>query len=316
MGVTIRDMLIQPDTGAAGHRRRMAGTRPGSPPRLLLMLFGDYWLEPSQGLPSAALVTLLSDFGVNSAAARAALSRMVKRELLVSTRIGRNTYYHASARGKAILRAAIGRIAEFGSSHDDWSGEWSVVAFSISENRRSLRAGARNRLGWLGFAPLYDDVWVCPHDRHEDAIRELAALGVIATPLQSTVAQSGSPIRLPQSAWDLEQIAQRYHAFLDRTAHVRTLLKQRRVRPEEAIVHRTRLLEDWLDLSSRDPDLPAVLLPLDWPRAIARDVFHETHEALGGLATERVRRVVAAIDEDLAASVELRTTADWTRPIA
>jgi len=224
-GVTIGGMLIQPDTRAAMHRGRMAGTRPGSPPRLLLMLFGDYWLEPSEGLPSAALVTLLSDFGVNDAAARAALSRMVKRELLVSSRTGRNTYYRASARGKAILRAAIQRIAEFGSNHDDWSGAWSVVAFNIPENSRSLRAGARNRLGWLGFAPLYDDVWVCPHDRHEDAVRELATLGVIATPLQSTVAASGSPIRLPQSAWDLDQIAQRYHDFLDRTADIRTLLK-------------------------------------------------------------------------------------------
>jgi phenylacetic acid degradation operon negative regulatory protein len=280
------------------------------------MLFGDYWLEPSEGLPSAALVTLLSDFGVNDAAVRVALSRMVKRDLLVSTRTGRNTYYHASARGKAILRAAMWRIAEFGSSHDDWSGEWSVVAFTIPENSRSLRAGARKRLGWLGFAPLYDGVWVCPHDRHEDAVRELATLGVTATPLQSTVAESGLPIRLPQTAWDLDQIAQRYHDFLDRTADVRTLLKERRVRPEEAIVHRTRLLEDWLDLSSRDPDLPAVLLPPDWPRAIARDVFLETHQALGGLATARVRRVVAAIDDELAASVELRTTADWIRPVA
>jgi phenylacetic acid degradation operon negative regulatory protein len=294
----------------------MAGTRPGSPPRLLLMLFGDYWLEPSEGLPSAALVTLLSDFGVNDAAVRVALSRMVKRDLLVSTRTGRNTYYHASARGKAILRAAMWRIAEFGSSHDDWSGEWSVVAFTIPQNSRSLRAGARKRLGWLGFAPLYDGVWVCPHDRHEDAVRELATLGVTATPLQSTVAESGLPIRLPQTAWDLDQIAQRYHDFLDRTADVRTLLKERRVRPEEAIVHRTRLLEDWLDLSSRDPDLPAVLPPPDWPRAIARDVFLETHQALGGLATERVRRVVAAIDDELAASVEFRTTADWMRPVA
>jgi phenylacetic acid degradation operon negative regulatory protein len=280
------------------------------------MLFGDYWLESSQGLPSAALVTLLADFGVNAAAARAALSRMVKRELLESTRTGRNTYYHASLRGKAILRAAIWRIAEFGTSHDDWSGEWSVVAFTIPDNRRSLRAGARNRLEWLGFAPLYDDVWVCPHDRHEDAVRELAMLGVIATPLQATIAASGSPIRLPQDAWDLDQIAQRYHDFLARTADVRTLLKERRVRPEAAIVHRTRLLEDWLDLSSRDPDLPAVLLPPDWPRTRARDVFLETHQALGGLATERVRRVVAAIDDELAASVEFRTTADWMRPVA
>lgn len=154
--------------------RRMAGTRPGSPPSLLLMLFGDYWLEPDEGLPSAALVSLLADFDVNDAAARAALSRMVKRDLLASTRVGRNTYYRATPRAKAILRAASHRIMEFGSSHEDWRGEWSLVAFSIPENSRSVRAAARRRLEWLGFAPLYDEVWVCPHDRHEDAVRDLA----------------------------------------------------------------------------------------------------------------------------------------------
>ena len=105
-------------------RGRMAGTRPGSPSSLLLMLFGDYWLAPSDGLPSATLVSLLADFGVNDAAARAALSRMVKRDLLESTRSGRNTFYRVTPRGRAILVATSRRIVEFGSAHDDWSGEW------------------------------------------------------------------------------------------------------------------------------------------------------------------------------------------------
>ena len=60
------------------------------------MLFGDYWLESSGGFPSAALVNLLGDFGVNDAAARAALSRMVKRGLLLSTKSGRTTSYRTS----------------------------------------------------------------------------------------------------------------------------------------------------------------------------------------------------------------------------
>ena len=294
----------------------MAGTRPGSPPNLLLMLFGDYWMEPSEGLPSAALVTLLADFGVNDAAARAALSRMVKRDLLVSTRAGRNTYYRATPRAKAILRATSRRIVEFGTSHEAWTGAWSIVAFSIPENGRSLRAAARNRLAWLGFAPLYDEVWVCPHDRHQDAVRELATLGVVATPLQATVSQSDSPIRLPQNAWNLSELAVRYHEFLDRMAEVRSLLDHGRMQPEEAVVHRTRLLEEWLDLSARDPDLPEVLLPSDWPRARARDGFLEIHHALGGLATERVRRLVAAADDDLAELVETRTAADWLGTVA
>ena len=295
-------------------RGRMAGTRPGSPSSLLLMLFGDYWLASSDGLPSATLVSLLADFGVNDAAARAALSRMVKRDLLQSTRVGRNTFYRPTARARAILGAAASRIVEFGSAHDDWSGAWSVVAFTIPENSRALRAGARNRLGWLGFAPLYDDVWICPHDRHEDAVREFAALGVVATPLQATVAQSGVPIRLPQNAWDLESLAELYHDFLERAEEVRTLLTAGRMRSEEALVHRTRLLEEWLELSSRDPDLPATLLPADWPRTRARDAFLTIHQDLGALATSRVRALVATIDDALAAQVERRTTADWIRP--
>ena len=300
---------VHSDRGRA--RGRMAGTRPGSPSSLLLMLFGDYWLAPAEGLPSATLVSLLSDFGVNDAAARAALSRMVKRELLQSTRSGRNTFYRPTPRARAILIATSRRIVEFGSAHDDWSGEWSVVAFAIPENSRALRAGARNRLGWLGFAPLYDDVWICPHDRHEDAVRELAALGVVATPLQATVAESVVPIRLPQNAWNLESLAELYHDFLERAGEVRALLSADRLQPQEAFVHRTRLLEEWLELSSRDPDLPETLLPADWPRARARDAFLAIHQDLGELATSRVRALVSTIDDGLAAQVERRTTADW-----
>jgi len=306
-------MSLKPVDGVAPALGRMAGTRPGSPPSILLMLFGDYWMEPSEGLPSAALVTLLADFGVNDAAARAALSRMVKRDLLSSSRTGRNTSYSATPRTKSILRSASHRIVEFGSGHESWSGEWSVVAFTIPEYSRSLRVAARNRLEWLGFAPLYDELWVCPHDRHEEAVRELSALGVEATPLQATVAASSAPIRLPQSAWDLEQLSAMYEHFLERTRAIHDVLDSTSVSPQEAIVSRTRLLEEWLDLSSRDPDLPDGLLPGDWPRTRARDTFFEAHRALGPLATARVRAVVGAIDADLAERIELRAPEDWRR---
>jgi phenylacetic acid degradation operon negative regulatory protein len=306
-------MSLKPVDGVAPALGRMAGTRPGSPPSILLMLFGDYWMEPKEALPSAALVTLLSDFGVNDASARAAFSRMVKRDLLVSTRAGRNTSYSATPRTKLILRDASHRIVEFGRGHETWSGEWSIVVFTIPENNRPLRVAARNRLSWLGFAPLHDDVWVCPHDRHEDAVRELNGLGVLVTPLQASIAESAFPIRRPQSAWDLTELASMYEHFLQRTRAIHDLLDANQVSPAEAIVYRTRLLEEWLDLSSRDPDLPGSLLPEGWPRTRARDTFFEAHRSLGHLATDRVREVVGAIDRDLAALVELRTPEHWQR---
>jgi phenylacetic acid degradation operon negative regulatory protein len=295
---------------------RAAGTRRGSPPSLLLMLFGDYWLESSGGFPSAALVNLLGDFGVNDAAARAALSRMVKRGLLKSTKSGRTTSYRTSRRAQQILTDASRRIMDFGGATDAWAGVWSVVAFSIPENSRSLRIAARNRLGWLGFAPLYDEVWICPHDRHEDAVRELAALGVEATALQASVAESASPTRPPQNAWNLEDLAAQYHAIIEQTTQARELLTHSDASPAVALVQRTRLLEAWLDLSSHDPNLPATLLPDNWPRLRARDLFLETHDALGDLATAHVRSVVSRSDVGAAHLVERRTVGDWSRLVA
>jgi phenylacetic acid degradation operon negative regulatory protein len=280
------------------------------------MLFGDYWLESPGGFPSAALVSLLGDFGVNDAAARAALSRMVKRGLLKSSKSGRTTAYRASRRTQQILTDASRRIIDFGSATDGWSGVWSVVAFSIPENSRSLRVAARNRLGWLGFAPLYDEVWICPHDRHEDAVRELAELGVEATALQASVAESASPTKAPQNAWNLDDLAQQYHAVIEQTTQARELLTHADAPPASALVQRTRLLEAWLDLSAHDPNLPAVLLPANWPREHARDLFLETHDALGDLATAYVRSVVARSDPEVAALVERRAVSDWARLVA
>jgi phenylacetic acid degradation operon negative regulatory protein len=280
------------------------------------MLFGDYWLESPGDFPSAALVSLLGDFGVNDAAARAALSRMVKRGLLKSSKAGRTTSYRTSRRTQQILTDASRRIVEFGGATDEWPGLWSVVAFSIPENGRSLRVAARNRLSWLGFAPLYDEVWICPHDRHEDAVRELATLGVEATALQASVAESAWPTRLPQNAWNLEELAQGYHEVIDQTTRARELLTHADASPATALVQRTRLLEAWLDLASGDPNLPAAILPPDWPRQRARDLFLETHDALGDLATAHVRSVVALSDPSLASAVERRAVADWTRLVA
>src|SRR5919108_6460011 len=65
-----------------------SGIRAWRPPRLLLTLLGDYWWQREEQLPSAALVALLTEFGVSDTAARAALSRLVRRGLLVTSKHG------------------------------------------------------------------------------------------------------------------------------------------------------------------------------------------------------------------------------------
>lgn len=78
------------------------------PQRLLITLLGDYWYDHGEHIPSAALVQLLAEFGVSDAGSRAALSRLARRGLLVSSKSGRRTFYGLSERAGA---AAAGLAA-------------------------------------------------------------------------------------------------------------------------------------------------------------------------------------------------------------
>jgi phenylacetic acid degradation operon negative regulatory protein len=93
-------------------------TSPGAvaqrPPRLLLTLLGDYWWQRTEPLPSAAIVALLAEFGVSDSAARAALSRLTRNGLLVTSRNGRRTYVQLSARAADVLNDGARRIFSFG----------------------------------------------------------------------------------------------------------------------------------------------------------------------------------------------------------
>src|SRR5260370_41961380 len=139
------------------------------PPRLLLTLLGDYWWQRTEPLPSAAIAALLAELGVSDSAARAALSRLTRNGLLVTSRRGRRTFVRLSQRAADILDDGARRIFSFGAPTPPWDGLWSLVAFPIPENNRSAPDELRQELRWLGFAPLYDGLWVAPRD-HSAAV--------------------------------------------------------------------------------------------------------------------------------------------------
>src|SRR5436305_4241708 len=181
------------------------------PPRLLLTLLGDYWWRRTEPLPSAALVALLAEFGVSDSAARAALSRLTRNQLLVTAKSGRRTVVRLSGRAARILDDGGRQIFSFGQTSQPWDGMWSLVAFSIPERHRAARDSLRKQLRWLGFAPLYDGLWVAPRDRTAEVITQLAELGITtATAFRASTIPGVSPEGLPQRAWDLDGRRVRY----------------------------------------------------------------------------------------------------------
>jgi phenylacetic acid degradation operon negative regulatory protein len=283
--------------------RLQSGT---SPQHLLLTLLGDYWYSRAEHLPSAALVAVAGEFGVSEVGARAAVSRLARRGLLESSRRGRRTYYGLTPRAREVLDEGGQHIMAFGLQTLPWDGGWTVAAFTLPEEQRDLRHVVRTRLRWLGFAPLYDGVWVSPRATPDDTENVLTGLDVTgATVFRSTGEIRG---RSPIEAWDLGDLRTAYKDFIAECEPLLTRIRQGSVGASEALLARTGVSDTWRVFPGLDPELPAELLPADWPRKRAREVFVEAYDALGPLAEIRIRQVLAEFDVELAGSVRHHTT--------
>jgi phenylacetic acid degradation operon negative regulatory protein len=294
------------------------------PPRLLLTLLGDYWWQRTESLPSAAIVGLLAEFGVSDSAARAALSRLTRNGLLVTSRGGRRTFVRLSGRAADVLDDGARRIFSFGSTPAPWDGMWSLVAFSIPEQHRSARDELRKALRWLGFAPLYDGLWVSPRDHAGDVIARLKDLGITtatafrATALPVPLAVEGGVIEagagpgasadIPSRAWDLTGLHDRYQEFVAYAGLLRDQVLAGEITAADALVARTRVMNEWRAFPAMDPDLPDELLPAAWPRASARELFIACYDLLGPLAARRVRQIIARYSPELAVRAAYHST--------
>ena len=78
--------------------------------------------------------------------------------------------------------------------------------------------------------------------------------------------------QLVREAFDLETIAGRYHDFVDRWDR-----PENRAAARDPLALTLRMTTEWLDIIRKDPRLPIVHLPADWPAVQAQHLFHELH---------------------------------------
>jgi phenylacetic acid degradation operon negative regulatory protein len=279
-----------------------------NPQYLLLGLFTDYWFRATAPLPSAALVTLLGDFGITPVSARAAVGRLARRGVMDVSRDGRRTLYRMTADAVRTLEQTQRRMVDFGAADRSWDGMWTVVNFSVPDEQRDLRQVIRNRLRFLGYAVIYEGTWMSPHADYQQTIELLEDVGVSnATIQRSTVTYargSGDPL----AAWDLGAIAAAYAEFSAEFSPLLDRVRRGQVGTSEALVARTAAKDSWRELVSIDPELPANLLPAEWPGRRAQQVFAQIYDSLGPLAEVRFRQLVAEHDSELAAQASHRST--------
>ncbi|WP_433364400.1 PaaX family transcriptional regulator [Actinoplanes sp. CA-142083] len=290
--------------------RRQAGP---SPQGLTVTLLADYTLRSRAWLPSAAIVALLAEAGVSQAGARTAISRLSRRGVLESHRQGRRSSYRLTAAaagflavgGSAIVSPAAGR---------PWDEQWTLIAFSLPQEEGALRRGLRSQLRWMGYAPLYDGLWISPHDLSEKTKARLAelTLGTLTVFRARHVELDAAIRRSPLDAWDTAGIARQYEAFIRRWTATLPGASAGRIAGAEAVRARTEVMDSYRRLPILDPALPARLLPPGWLREPARELFIAVYDGLAQAAEDHVRAVASRYADGPIAGVGAHTVADLT----
>ncbi|MGH2995712.1 MAG: PaaX family transcriptional regulator [Gaiellaceae bacterium] len=250
------------------------------PQSLVITLLGAYLYPDDRTVWSGGLVTLLGEFDFSAGAARVALARLTRRDLLARERDGRLMNYRLTPRAAALLDEGDRRIFSLG--RDLRAAEaWTILWHAIPEERRLERGRLGRRLRFLGFGSLQDGVWISPHDREGEVaalLEELRLAGHAAVLLGRPSGRLDFEA-FATRAWDLDELAKRYRAFVvafGRYAHSgRDGLDDRK-----AFLVRTRLVHAFRQFPFLDPGLPDDLVPTHGQRARAVALFHDLYESL------------------------------------
>jgi phenylacetic acid degradation operon negative regulatory protein len=254
-------------------------TRPNS---FIFTLFGDVVEREGSdhSLALGSLVQLMGTFGVSEAAVRQAVSRLARQGWLVAARRGNRAFYAVTERGRRRIEELNPRI--YGPVIE-WDGRWRMLTYTVEESRRERRDRLRKELAVLGWAPLSASVWISPSDSLP-AARSAAESAGASDAVHLFLGEYRGPLgdrELVARCWDLAEIAQAYHEFIDRyAAQLERERDTRGLSDEEAFVDRLWLVHDYRRFAYIDPGLPSELVPAHWPGTTAAAIFREYYELL------------------------------------
>lgn len=308
-GFDLEEILPDIDVGTVRLPRRQVGV---SPQGTTVTMVADYCLRSRAWLPSGAIVALLGAFEVTQGGARTVISRLARRGVLENQRSGRSSFYRLTEQAAFALAFGGQEIAAFAGAAEDWDGRWTLIAFSLPKEEDTQRRALRGRLRWLGYAPLYDGLWISPYRLPEPAAKGLAEIsrGALTVFRARRIDLAGVSTRPPLEAWDMAGISDHYKAFVHQWRPLVPRIRCGDVGGAEALRARTLVMDSYRRFKMLDPRLPMDYMPEGWLREQARDAFTAVYDGLAGPALRHVLDTVARYTDVPDPGIGTHTVAD------
>lgn len=264
--------------------------RSRQPRQLLFAFLGEHVLDDGPGpIRASVLLTVLEGAGIAAPATRASLDRLVTSGFIERSRSGREILFSLTDHGAAVLREAGGRVRS-SCPFDPVGSGWTLVAFSVPEEQRTLRHHLRSTLTWAGFAPLRDGLWLAPGEvdlasAMEPLRDELPHNAVLAFHAREL---PGYPVaESVRAAWDIEAIRAEHLSFIN------TWADPPATDACTPLSMSTMLVADWLALLRADPRLPREFMDEQWPASRSFDTYRRVHDSLAAAAPAEFRALMA-----------------------
>ncbi len=216
---------------------------------------------------------------------RSCLRRLVAEGLFTRRGSGRDACYEPTEEGMSALGATMERTRlAYGqdAAGRGWDGYWRLVGFAVPEGQRTARDALRDRLIELGGASIQGGLYVSPHPWHKDAKAAAERLGLadkvaMATTEDLEVAGERDPRELAKRLWPIDELMERYRAFVRKFQGIPAFLEEMRDRherlaDEDFLPGALEMAVSFQECFNSDPLLPPELLPRPWPGREARDL--------------------------------------------
>ena len=295
--------MARPSTPSATRSRALARMLRALDVRansMLITVFGDAIAPRRQSVWLGSLIALLAPLGLSSRLVRTSASRLSADGWFTAVREGRRSYYGLSEAGLQRVQHADRRIYEF--NLPQWDGRWTVVLLATTM-RASDRLRLQRELTWESFGRLSPHVFAHPHASHAALQEIIAAAGqqdqVAVLRAQALDGFSSQPLQhIMHATFALERVAEAWKQFIQRFAPL--LQEAAPWEPADAFVARSLLIHEYRRVLLRDPNLPQVFLPADWPGVQARSLCEALYGKLLKASETYLHAQVQAQDGALA----------------